>query len=68
MYGDIIKEIKIHASEELQHAIILVDQIDYLGGTPTAKVIPAKTSNVNDEMLRQDLEGELDAINRYKPF
>ena len=47
MYGDIIKEIKIHANEELQHALILVDQIDYLGGSPTIEVISAKTSNEN---------------------
>jgi bacterioferritin len=29
-YGDIIKEIKIHTTEEIQHAIILSDQIDFL--------------------------------------
>jgi bacterioferritin len=66
-YGDITKEIKIHAQEELQHALILVDQIDYLGGVPTAEVLyPPKTSRDNREMLQQDLEGEEDAIRRYQ--
>jgi len=66
-YGDITKEIKIHAQEELQHALILVDQIDYMGGVPTAEVLyPAKTSQDNQGMLQQDLEGEEDAIRRYK--
>ncbi len=65
-YGDIIKEIKIHAGEELQHAITLADQIDYLGGDPTVEVPPAKESKDNREMLQQDLEGEEDAIARYK--
>ncbi|MFQ6054554.1 MAG: bacterioferritin [Methanosarcinales archaeon] len=65
-YGDIIKELKIHATEELQHALILADQIDYLGGTPTVEVPPAKTSSDPIEMLQQDLEGEEDAIRRYK--
>lgn len=65
-YGDIIKEIKIHATEELQHAITLSEQIDYLGGFPTVEVPPAKASKDNREMLGQDLEGELDAIARYK--
>jgi bacterioferritin len=65
-YGDIIKEIKIHASEELQHALILADQIDYLGGFPSVDVPPAETSKDNKEMLEQDLTGEEDAINRYK--
>lgn len=65
-YGDITKEIKIHATEELQHAIILAEQMDYLGEFPTAEVPPAKTSKDNREMLEQDLEGELDAVARYK--
>jgi len=65
-YGDIIKEIKIHASEELQHAITLAEQIDYLGGVPTADVPSAKVSQNNRDMLQQDLEGEEDAVARYK--
>ncbi len=65
-YGDIIKEIKIHANEELQHAIILAEQIDYLDGFPTVEVPPAAASKDNREMLQQDLAGEEDAIARYK--
>ncbi len=65
-YGDIIKEIKIHAGEELQHAIILAEQIDYLGGFPTVDVPAAVSSRDNREMLQQDLTGEEDAISRYK--
>ena len=65
-YGDIIKEIKIHANEEIQHAIILADQIDFLGGVPTVEVGEIKTSSDNVKMLEQDLEGEEDAIRRYK--
>jgi bacterioferritin len=65
-YGDIIKEIKIHANEEIAHAVILADQIDYLGGSPSVKVGEILTSKDNDEMLGQDLAGEEDAIKRYK--
>ena len=65
-YGDIIKELKIHTTEEIQHAVILADQIDYLGGSPSVKVGRILTSEDNDEMLRQDLDGEEDAIKRYK--
>jgi len=64
-YGDIKKEIIIHAGEELQHALTLADQIDYLGGEPTVKVLPANTSADNEEMLQQDLDGENEAIERY---
>jgi len=37
-----------------------------MGGTPTVEVPPAKTSSDPIEMLQQDLEGEEDAIRRYK--
>ena len=65
-YGDIIKELKVHANEEIQHAMILSDQIDFLGGAPTVDVGEVKTSRENQTMLKQDLEGEEDAIRRYK--
>ena len=65
-YGDIIKELKIHANEEIQHAMILADQIDYLSGSPSVNVGQIRTSSDNDEMLQEDLDGEDDAISRYK--
>ena len=65
-YGDIIKELKIHATEELDHALTLAEYIDFFGGTPTVEMPTPETSDENDEMLRQDLAGELDAIKRYK--
>ena len=65
-YGDIIKELKIHANEEIQHAMILADQIDYLGGSPSVEVGEILTTKDNNEMLQQDLDGEEDAIRRYK--
>jgi bacterioferritin len=65
-YGDIIKELKVHANEEIQHAMILADQIDYLGGSPSVDVGKVLVSRDNDKMLQQDLDGEEDAIRRYK--
>ncbi len=65
-YGDIIKELKIHANEEVQHAMILADQIDYLDGSPSVSVGKILTSKGNDQMLQQDLDGEEGAIKRYK--
>jgi bacterioferritin len=65
-YGDIIKELKIHTTQEIQHAMILADQIDFLDGKPSVLVGKIRTSQDNQEMLRQDLEGEQDAIRRYK--
>jgi len=65
-YGDVIKELKIHVTQEIQHAMILADQIDYLGGSPTVEVGDIHVSEDNVQMLEQDLDGELDAIKRYK--
>ena len=66
MYGDIIKEMKLHAKQEIDHAMTLADQIDYLGGSPSIDVGKIATSNENETMLQQDLSGEEDAISRYK--
>lgn len=65
-FGDIIKELRVHASEEIAHAITLADQIDFLRGTPTVDIGKIKTSKDSITMLEQDLEGEEDAIARYK--
>ncbi|MCK5580139.1 MAG: ferritin-like domain-containing protein [Candidatus Omnitrophica bacterium] len=65
-FGNIIKELKIHATEEIQHALTLADQIDFLEGVPTIDVGKIYTSHDNIEMLKQDLNGEDNAIKRYK--
>ncbi|KYK36476.1 MAG: ferritin-like domain-containing protein [Theionarchaea archaeon] len=65
-FGDIIKELRVHANEEIAHAITLADQIDFLGGTPTVDIAEIKISEDSIKMLEQDLEGEEDAIARYK--
>jgi bacterioferritin len=65
-YESIIAELLVHANEEMQHAISLSDQIDFLGGVPAVDVQTIKISRDSKEMLEQDLAGELDAVNRYK--
>ena len=63
---NIAAELKLHASEELQHALIIADQIDYLGGTPTATAKPVKLSKKAEEMLRFDLDNETETIKNYR--
>jgi len=65
-FGDIIKELKIHATEEIQHAMVLADQIDFFGGSPSVNVGDILVSKNAKTMLKQDLDGEEDAIRRYK--
>ena len=65
-YDAIRAELAIHSNEEHAHAISLSEQIDFLGGTPGVEVATVHISDVAKTMLEQDLEGELDAIARYK--
>ena len=65
-FSEIVKELKIHANEEIQHALVLADQISFLGGVPTIDVSKIETSEDSVKMLEQDLSGEEDAIARYK--
>jgi bacterioferritin len=59
-------ELEKHAAEELQHALIIAGQIDYLGGMPTVVPKPVKTSAVAEDMLRFDLENENETVRRYR--
>lgn len=65
-YMTIAKELEVHAGEELQHAITIASQIDYLGGMPTATMKPVKLSEKAEDMLRFDLENENDTIRHYR--
>ncbi len=65
-FDSIQKELLIHAQEEMQHAVMLSEQIDFLGGVPTIDVEKRAISPDSLEMLKQDLAGEENAIKRYK--
>ncbi|RDJ93035.1 hypothetical protein B4Q13_24700, partial [Lacticaseibacillus rhamnosus] len=65
-YMQIAEELKKHAGEELSHALIIANQIDYLGGMPTVTPKPVKTSDKAEDMLRFDLDNENDTIRNYR--
>jgi bacterioferritin len=65
-YMNIAAELETHAQEELQHALVISKQIDYLGGTPTATPLPVRTSEVAEEMLRFDLDNENETVRNYR--
>jgi len=65
-YMNIAAELKVHAGEELQHAMIIADQIDYLGGMPTGTAKEVKLSKKAEEMLRFDLDNENETIRNYR--
>lgn len=65
-YMNIAQELEVHAKEELQHALTIARQIDYLGGMPTITPKPVKTSEVAEVMLRFDLENENETVRQYR--
>ena len=65
-YGDIAEELKLHASEELEHALEVAKQIDYLGGDPTVKSKEAGYSEDSKTMLEIDLGSERETIKNYR--
>ena len=65
-YMSIKEELQKHAKEELEHALTIAKNIDYLGGTPTATPKPVKTSDKSVEMLRFDLDNENDTVKNYR--
>ncbi len=65
-YMNIADVLKVHAGEELAHALIIANQIDYLGGMPTNTPKPVKTSEKATDMLKFDLDNERETIRNYR--
>ena len=65
-FMNIADQLEEHAKQELQHALIISRQIDYLGAMPTVNPKPVQTSEDPREMLRFDLQNENDTIRNYR--
>jgi bacterioferritin len=65
-YMNIAGELELHARQELEHALTISKQIDYLGGMPVVTPEPVKTSAKAEEMLRFDLDNENATIRNYR--
>jgi bacterioferritin len=65
-YMSIAAELEKHAREELNHALIIAKQIDYLGGMPAVKPLPVRTSERAEDMLRYGLDQETETIASYR--
>src|ERR1700674_4686695 len=65
-FMNIADQLVIHAKQELDHALIIARQIDYLGAMPTVTPLPVQTSEKAREMLRFDLTHEGETIRNYR--
>ena len=65
-YMNVAAELEVHAQQELAHALVISNQIDYLGGMPAVVAKPVKTSEKAEDMLRFDLDNENETIRNYR--
>jgi bacterioferritin len=65
-YMSIAAQLVIHAGQELAHALLIAQQIDYLGGVPTVTPKLVKSSKDAKVMLRADLDNEIETIGHYR--
>lgn len=65
-YMAIAKELTKHARQELDHALVIAKQIDYLGGKPVVVPKPVKMASDPEALIRFDLENETETIREYR--
>jgi len=65
-YMKIAEELEGHAKQELEHALTIAKQIDYLGGMPTVTPRTVRTSEDAVEMLQFDLDNENETVRNYR--
>jgi bacterioferritin len=65
-FMNIADQLEIHARQELDHALIIARQIDYLGKMPGVTAKAVRTSENARDMLRFDLENENETIRNYR--
>jgi bacterioferritin len=65
-YQALVEELRSHVNQELNHAMVLADQVDFLGGTPTVSVPTIANEPDEDKALRLDLKLETDQLQRYR--
>ncbi len=59
-------ELKLIAINEMTHAEMIADRLNYLGGIPTTKPAPINVGEKLKEMIQNDAKSESEAITLYK--
>jgi len=65
-YLSTIDELKVHLTQELNHASTLAEQVAFLGGDPATTVPTANGSTDAAAALGADLELETEQLERYR--
>ena len=65
-YLSTIAELEAHVAQELRHALVLAEQVEFLGGVPTTVVPEVPPSADSREALTLDLDLERSQLQRYR--
>lgn len=65
-YMNIADQLQEHAHQELNHAMAVARQLDYLGAYPVHEPKPVEVSEDNEQMLWADLRAEDDTVRNYR--
>lgn len=65
-YQQTIEELRAHLDQEVQHAIIVAQQVDFLGGNPSTRLPDFPLEDNTKEALEADLELESTQLERYR--
>lgn len=65
-YMNISDQLREHAHQELDHALQIARQLDYLGEYPVHQPATVEVSEDNDEMLWIDLRAEDETVRNYR--
>ena len=65
-YLSTVDELKVHLGQEVQHALILAEQIAFLGGTPSSTVAEVPAWTDSKAALETDLQLEKSQLDRYR--
>jgi bacterioferritin len=62
----LVTELRQHLAQELNHAVVLAEQIDFLGGVPTVEVPAVPSATDTQHALQLDLDLEEQQLQRYR--
>lgn len=65
-YMSIVEEMRSHVAQELEHAMTIAAQIDFLGGSPSTSVPAVAEIGDAQKALRADLDLEERQLERYR--
>lgn len=65
-YLSTLDELAVHVTQELEHALVLARQIDFLGGVPSTSVPDIPSATDARTALAADLELEEGQLERYR--